>query len=276
MSTGNSRGNPLLNLAANASRSGFSLSNASLARIAAHTIFVLAILAVWETSAQSGLLDPTFFGRPSGIRDFMWKGFVTEGKLWRELGYTLGGAGISFVVGSVSAVAFGLLFTSYPALHRAAEPYLTLLNAMPRIALAPLFLLWFGLGIGSKIAVGVSLTFFIVLSATVAGIRGVASDHLILSKALGASPTQLFFKVTLPSAVPVIFSGLRLGLIFALLGVVGAELIAAEHGLGQTLAYLQSTFNMDGVMALLFLLALLGLGVTAIMNRIERALLAWQ
>lgn len=276
MSTSNSGGNPLLNLAASASRGGFSLSGASATRIGAHAMFVIAFLILWETSAQSGLLDPTFFGRPSGIRDFLWKGFVTEGKLWRELGYTLGGAGISFVVGSVCAVGFGLLFTTYPALHRAAEPYLTLLNAMPRIALAPLFLLWFGLGIGSKIAVGVSLTFFIVLSATVAGIRGVASDHLILSKALGASPTQLFFKVTLPSAVPVIFSGLRLGLIFALLGVVGAELIAAEHGLGQTLAYLQSTFNMDGVMALLFLLALLGLGVTAIMNRIERALLAWQ
>jgi NitT/TauT family transport system permease protein len=276
MSTGNSGGNPLLNLAANASRSSFSLSGESATRLGAHAMFVIAILVLWEVSAQNGLLDPTFFGRPSGIRDFLWKGFVTEGKLWRELGYTLGGAAISFVLGSVSAVAIGLLFTTYPALHRAAEPYLTLLNAMPRIALAPLFLLWFGLGIGSKIAVGVSLTFFIVLSATVAGIRGVASDHLILSKALGASPTQLFFKVTLPSAVPVIFSGLRLGLIFALLGVVGAELIAAEHGLGQTLAYLQSTFNMDGVMALLFLLALLGLGVTAIMNRIERALLAWQ
>ena len=278
MSTGNGSpaGNPLLNLAAQASRGGFTLSSVSLGRIAAHAAFVLAILTAWEMAAKNGLLDPTFFGRPSGIRDYLWKGFVTEGKLWLELGYTLGGAAISFVVGSVSAVAFGLLFTSYPALHRAAEPYLTLLNAMPRIALAPLFLLWFGLGIGSKIAVGVSLTFFIVLSATVAGIRGVASEHLILSKALGASPTQLFFKVTLPSAVPVIFSGLRLGLIFALLGVVGAELIAAEHGLGQTLAYLQSTFNMDGVMALLFLLALLGLSVTAIMNRIERALLAWQ
>lgn len=277
MSTGNSTGNPLLNLAANASRGGgFSLSNASLARIGAHAAFVVSILVLWEVSAHNGLLDPTFFGRPSGIRDYLWKGFVTEGKLWRELGYTLGGAGISFVAGSLTAVGFGLLFTTYPPLHRAAEPYLTLLNAMPRIALAPLFLLWFGLGIGSKIAVGVSLTFFIVLSATVAGIRGVASDHLILSKALGASPSQLFFKVTLPSAVPVIFSGLRLGLIFALLGVVGAELIAAEHGLGQTLAYLQSTFNMDGVMALLFLLALLGLCVTAIVNRIERALLAWQ
>jgi len=276
MSTQNSTGNPLLNLAAQASRSSMSLSSASLTRLGAHAAFVLAFLALWEVSAQKGFLDPTFFGRPSGIRDYLWKGFVTDGKLWLELGYTLGGAAISFVAGSIAAVGFGLLFTTYPPLHRAAEPYLTLLNAMPRIALAPLFLLWFGLGIGSKIAVGVSLTFFIVLSATVAGIRGVASDHLILSKALGASPSQLFFKVTLPSAVPVIFSGLRLGLIFALLGVVGAELIAAEHGLGQTLAYLQSTFNMDGVMALLFLLALLGLSVTAIMNRIERALLSWQ
>ena len=83
-------------------------------------------------------------------------------------------------------------------------------------------------------------------------------------------------KVTLPSAVPVIFSGLRLGLIFALLGVVGAELIAAEHGLGQTLAYLQSTFDMDGVMGLLFLLAFLALGVTSAMNRLDRSLLDWQ
>jgi len=83
-------------------------------------------------------------------------------------------------------------------------------------------------------------------------------------------------KVTLPSAVPVIFSGPRLGLIFALLGVVGAELIAAEHGLGQTLAYLQSTFDMDGVMGLLFLLAFLALGVTSAMNRLDRSLLDWQ
>ncbi len=272
MSTGS--GNPLLNLASKA-QSG-TLGSPSALRIAAHALFIVVFLAVWEAAAQGGLLDPTFFGRPSGIRDYLWKGFIADGKLWKELGYTVGGAAISFVAGSVAAVAFGLLFTTYPLVHRAVEPYLTLLNAMPRIALAPLFLLWFGIGIGSKIAVGVSLTFFIVLSATVAGIRGVASDHLILSKALGATPHQLFFKVTLPSAVPVIFSGLRLGLIFSLLGVVGAELIAAEHGLGQTLAYLQSTFSMDGVMALLFLLALLGLSVTAIMNRIERALLSWQ
>jgi len=243
---------------------------------AAHVLFAAAFFGLWELASRGGLLDPTFFARPSGIVSYLWKGFITDGKLWLELAYTLFGAAVSFVAGSISAVALGLLFMVLPRLHHAAEPYLTLLNAMPRIALAPLFLLWFGLGVGSKIAVGFSLTFFIVLSATVAGIRGVNCVYLVLSKALGATQQQVFFKVTLPSAVPVIFSGLRLGLIFALLGVVGAELIAAEHGLGQTLAYLQSTFSMDGVMGLLFLLAFLGLGVTTLMNRLERSLLDWQ
>ena len=243
---------------------------------AVRVIFVTAFIGLWEFASSYGFLDPIFFGRPSGIFDYLWKGFIMDGQLWLELGYTLFGTAAAFISGSIAAVALGLLFMMLPRLHHAAEPYLTLVNAMPRIALAPLFLLWFGLGVGSKIAVGFSLTFFIVLSATVAGIRGVDTDHLVLSNALGATRRQVFFKVTLPSAVPVIFSGLRLGLIFALLGVVGAELIAAEHGLGQTLAYLQSTFSMDGVMGLLFLLALLGLGVTTLMNRLEQSLLDWQ
>lgn len=241
-----------------------------------HTLFIALFIFLWEQAAARGWLEPTFFGRPSGIASYLWNGLYIQGQLWLELGYTLLAAALSFVGGSICAIAVGLIFTQFPRFHRAAEPYLTLLNSMPRIALAPLFLLWFGLGIGSKVAVGSSLTFFIVLSATIAGIRSVDRDHLLLSRTLGATPSQIFFKVTLPSAVPVIFSGIRLGLIFALLGVVGAELIAAEHGLGQTMAYLQATFSMDGMMALLLLLALLGLGATALMSKLERALLAWQ
>ncbi len=121
-----------------------------------------------------------------------------------------------------------------------------------------------------------SLAFFIVLANTVAGIRGVSQDAITLSRSLGARPLQVFFKVTLPSAVPVIFSGLRLALIYSMLGVIGAELIAAERGLGQTLAYLQSTFNMNGVMGLLVLLAVLGMIVTQGMTWLERSLLRWQ
>ena len=241
-----------------------------------HLVFIAAFLALWEYSMRQEWLQATFFGQPSGIAAYLWNGFVSGGKLWRELGYTVAGTLASFLLGSSSALALALLFVMFPRIERAMDPYLMVLNAMPRFALAPLFLLWFGLGIGSKIAVGTSLSFFIVLANAVAGIRGVSQDLVVLSRSLGATPRQIFFKVTLPSAVPVIFSGLRLAMIFSMLGVVGAEIIAAEHGLGQTLAYLQSTFNMNGVMGLLLVLAVLGVLVTTGMSRMERALLKWQ
>jgi NitT/TauT family transport system permease protein len=170
----------------------------------------------------------------------------------------------------------GLAFVTWPKFEAFCDPYISAFNVLPRIALVPLFILWFGLGVGSKIALGVSLTFFIVLSSTVAGIRGVSQDHVTLTRTLGASSRQMFFSVTLPGAVPVLFSGLRLGVIYALLGVVGAEVIASERGLGQQLAYLGSTFNVNGVWSLLFDLALIGVLIMKLMNWIERRLLHWQ
>lgn len=243
---------------------------------AGHLAFVVLFLGAWEAASRQGWLEQTFFGYPSGIAAYLWEGFVVKGQLWKQLGYTVAGTLISFVLGSVMAIALALAFITWPRVEQAMEPYLSVLNATPRIALAPLFLLWFGLGLGSKVAVGTSLSFFIVLASTVAGMRGVNQDHLVLSRALGARPFQLFCKVTLPSAVPVIFSGLRLGLIYSMLGVIGSELIAAEHGLGQTLSYLQSTFNMNGVMGLLAVLALLGMLVTRGMSALEQRLLRWQ
>jgi NitT/TauT family transport system permease protein len=244
--------------------------------ILGHVVFLTGFIGLWEFACARGLLDATFFGRPSGIATFLFEGFVSKPKLWLDLGYTLIGTTASFVLGSLLAILLGLVFVMFPRFERAADPYLTLVNAMPRIALVPLFLLWFGLGLGSKIAVGTSLAFFIVLANTVAGIRGVSGDLLTLTRSLGASPRQLFMQVTLPSAVPVIASGLRLALVYSMLGVVGAEIVAAEHGLGQTLAYMQSTFNMDGVMGLLLVLALLGVLVTSSLTRLERKLLKWQ
>ncbi len=244
--------------------------------MAGHLAFLVVFFGAWEYACARGWLDPTFFGRPSEIAAFLYDGFVVKHSLWLDLGYTLMGTGVSFVLGSALAILAGLVFVTFPRFERAADPYLTLINAMPRIALVPLFLLWFGLGLGSKIAVGTSLSFFIVLANTVAGIRGVSGDLLTLSRSLGASPSQLFRRVTLPSAVPVIASGLRLALVYSMLGVVGAELIAAEHGLGQQLAYMQSTFNMNGMMGLLLVLALLGVVVTSAVSRMERELSQWQ
>ena len=240
-----------------------------------HLAFIASLLILGEVASTRGWLDPTFFGQPSGVAQFLWENVPTA-SLMTDLGWTMAGVGASFALGCTTAFAVGLLFVRWPALERFADPYLNALNMMPRIALAPLFILWFGLGLGSKIAVGFSLTFFIVLSATVAGIRGVSQDHVTLCRTLGASAVTTFCQVTLPGAVPVIFSGLRLGLIYALLGVVGTEIIASEHGLGQRLAYLGSTFDINGVFALLLILTLLGVAIVRIMSWLEKRLLHWR
>jgi len=247
----------------------------TLRTLVQHAAFVALALGAWEWAARAGWVDPSFVGTPLGIAAFTLENF-TNARLWGDLGWTLSAVFVSFAIGSLAAMATGLAFVTWPRLEAFCEPYIAALNVLPRIALVPLFILWFGLGLGSKIAMGVSLTFFIVLSTTVAGIRGVSQDHITLTRTLGASSRQMFFWVTLPGAVPVLFSGLRLGLIYAFLGVVGAEVIASERGLGQQLAYLGSTFNVNGVWSLLFDLAFIGVLIMKLMSWLERRLLHWQ
>ena len=239
-------------------------------------IALLAFGAVWELTARLGLINPLFIGNPSGILAFFFKGLFVTRELVVHLLWTLAGTLAAFMLGSVTGILVGLLFVAYPKVEQFIDPIFAGLNALPRIALAPLFLLWFGLGITSKIALGFSLTFFIVLSSTVAGARSVNSDHLMLADTLGASSTQIFRRITLPSAVPTVFSGLRLGLIYALLGVIAGEIIAAQHGLGQSLTFLAGTFQINGVFAVLLLLALLGMSLTWIMTAVEARLLRWR
>jgi NitT/TauT family transport system permease protein len=237
---------------------------------------LLAFGAVWELTARLGLINPLFIGNPSGILAFFFKGLFVNQELVVHLLWTLAGTLAAFMLGSVTGILVGLLFVAYPKVEQFMDPIFAGLNALPRIALAPLFLLWFGLGITSKIALGFSLTFFIVLSSTVAGARSVNSDHLMLADTLGATSTQIFRRITLPSAVPTVFSGLRLGLIYALLGVIAGEIIAAQHGLGQSLTFLAGTFQINGVFAVLLLLALLGMSLTWIMTAVEARLLRWR
>lgn len=243
---------------------------------AARLAFLAVFFFLWEKAADTKFIDPILIGKPTGIVNYLWQEIFVTQSLLGDFYWSMGGTVLAFVFGSVAGILVGMLFITRPTIEAIFGPILTALNAMPRIALAPLFILWFGLGLGSKIAVGCSLTFFIVLSATVAGIRGVSQDHVTLCRTLGAGAATTFFQVTLPGAVPVIFSGLRLGLIYALLGVVGTEIIASEKGLGQSLAYLGSTFDINGVMALLLVLALLGVAIVRFMTWIEKRLLHWQ
>lgn len=240
----------------------------------------VAILAVffglWELASSTNFINPILIGRPSGIAQYLSTEIFVTGSLLKDIQWSMTGVSIAFVLGSVIGILVGMIFVISPTTEALFSPMLTALNAMPRIALAPLFLIWFGLGLGSKVAVGFSLTFFIVMSSTVAGGRGVNADHILLGKTLGASPAQMFRKFVLPSAIPVIFNGLRLGLVFALLGVVASEIIAAEHGLGQTLSSLAASFRTNGVFGIIILLSLLGVSITWSMNWLEGRLLRWK
>jgi NitT/TauT family transport system permease protein len=243
---------------------------------AARLVLLAVFFVFWEWAANSKLVDPILIGRPTGIVQYLWQEVFVTQNLLNDFYWSMGGTVIAFVLGSVSGVLVGMLFVTSPTTEAVFNPIFTALNAMPRIALAPLFIIWFGLGLGSKVAVGVSLTFFIVLTSTVAGGRGVNPDHITLARTLGASESQIFRKLVLPSAVPVIFNGLRLGLVFALLGVIGAEIFASEHGLGQTLSVLAASFKTDGVFGIIFLLSMIGVGISWGMTSLENRLLRWR
>ncbi|HEY9273017.1 MULTISPECIES: ABC transporter permease [Achromobacter] len=237
---------------------------------------VAGLLALWQLAASMSWVDQLLIGSPLGIASYLRANLFGEGALLVDFGWTMLGTLAAFALGTFAAIATGVLFVVSPRLERAFEPILAAANSMPRIALAPLFLIWFGLGLASKVAIGFSLCYFIVLSGTVAGGRSVSQDHSVLSVTLGASPWRKFIHFTLPTAVPTIFSGLRLGLVYSLLGVVGGEIIASEHGLGQQLSLLSSQFNTNGVLGILLLLALTGAGINGLMNIVENALLRWR
>jgi NitT/TauT family transport system permease protein len=239
-------------------------------------LLVLAVLiAFWEIGARTGVLDPFFFSRPSdvGLKIVEW---LTGGTIWVHLATTLAEAFLAFLIGTIFGVAFGLAFARIELLGAVFDPYIRILNALPRVILAPIFLLWFGLGIASKVALGVSLVFFVVFFNTYQGVRQV--DVVILDNArmLQASDRQLLRHVYLPSAMAWIFSSLHTSIGFALVGAVVGEYMGAARGIGYLVAQAQGVFDTTGVLAGLLLTSAVVLWVDLGINRVERYLLRWR
>lgn len=153
---------------------------------------------------------------------------------------------------------------------------MTIFNALPRVALAPMFVLWFGIGMTSKVLLAFSLVFFIVVINTEAGVRSVDSDLSMMARVMGASERQRFMKVLMPGSIPSIFAGLRIGAIYSLLGVVVGEMIASKQGLGQQIMEYSYAFQPAGVFGVLFYLALIALSLNGLMSVIERRLMRWK
>ena len=256
-----------------AARSPF-VSRRALVRLL-RTAIVVAILGLWEWAGAAGVVDRRFFGSPSGTLETLVD-IHQSGSLYTNAAATMLAVAYSLAVGIPAGILAGAALGVWRFLDEVIEPFLVPFNSLPRLALAPLFILWFGLTATAKAAVAVSLIFFIVLFNTRAGIRSVDPDKVLVARSLNLTRTQIFRKVLLPDAAPVIFASIKLSVTYALLGVVGSEMIGARDGLGQVIVFYSATIRVSGVFAVLVVLALIGLVLARIMAFLERHALHWQ
>ena len=233
-------------------------------------------IAIWQVCATYQLLDPTVISSPKAVFGYLFGDALVHDELWTNTYYTIIATLIAFFVGSVLGILVGLICVRLPLLEEIFDPFVTLMNSFPRIALAPLFVVWFGIGVTSKVVLAVSVIFFILMLTTIAGARSVDRNLLALCRSLGASPWKVFRSITIPTAAPSIFAGLKLGLIYSFLGVIVGEMIASEHGLGQEAMKYSNLFQMDRVLAVLFFLAVITTLLAAGMTIVERRVLRWQ
>jgi NitT/TauT family transport system permease protein len=234
-----------------------------------------AVLLAWEWSSAVGVLDPFFFSRPTDIarRILEWIG---TGMLWAHVGTTFTEAILAFAIGGSLGVLLGFVLASVPFLAALLEPYVRIANALPRVVLAPIFLLWFGLGIWSKVALGVTVVFFVVFFNTYRGVREVNRAIVDNARMLGASQAQLVRHVLVPSALTWIFSSLHISSGMTIIAVVVGEYLGSSRGIGYLIAQAEGVFDTTGVFAGMVVLAAWVLAVGALISRLERRLLRWK
>jgi NitT/TauT family transport system permease protein len=233
------------------------------------------VIGLWSLTAHYKWINRSVTSTPTDVFTFLGKSIV-EQTIWLNLWYTVQAALIAFLLASAVGILFGITLALLPRFEKVVDPYLSALNAMPRIALAPVFIVAFGLTIQAKIALAFTIGLFILITSARAGVRSVDVEHLRLATVLGAKKHQLFTKILLPVAVPSIFGGLRLAVIYCLLGTLTAELIGSNNGMGQLIQVSAGLFRTDEVYTYIIVLALTATLMNGLMGRLERYLLRWQ
>lgn len=237
-------------------------------------ISVAGGLALWELVSRYVVANALFLAAPSQIAIAIYK-LARSGQLWHHIGVSSAEFALGYVIACVLGIALGLAMASSVTVKQALQPWVSGLYATPTIALAPLFILWFGIGIWSKVIVVITLVLFPVTINTEAGLR-TTSDRLIeMLRSFGATRWQIFAKLSLPSAVPFILAGLKLGIGRGLIGVVVAELFGSRAGLGNLISQSADAFNMPDLFAGVVILALAGIVMTAGFGWLEGRLVPW-
>ena len=247
-----------------------------------HALLLGALFAVWYALTTPGLVSADFakntaffFGKPVQVLKVIWEWFAS-GKIYPHLGITLVETLLAFVVGSVLGLIVGLWLALSPMASALADPYIKAMNAMPRVILAPIFAVWFGLGIVSKVALGVTLVFFIVFFNVYQGVKEVSPTVLANARMLGASKRQLLRHLYLPSATAWVFSSLHTAVGMAFVGAVVGEYLGSAKGVGYLILQAEGVFDINTVFAGILVLTAFALVLDVIVTKVEARLLVWR
>lgn len=235
---------------------------------------LIAIIALWQIISGT-LVDPFWVSRPSLILERLQR-WIASGTLVNNLSVTLLEMVVGFIVGAIAGILLGLILGLNRFVSKLLDPFLIGFYSVPRIALAPLFILWFGIGLTPKIILSGVVVFFLVFMNTFAGVRDVDRELLDVVRVLGARRDQILRMVVLPSAMAWVFAGLKISVPYALIGAVVAELVAAKAGIGFLLSLASGQFDTTGVFTALIVLTIVGVLINEVVNRAEGFLLRWR
>jgi len=251
-----------------------------LSLLALQLLVAVVAIALWHvlTTVPVGgrlLLPPFFFSNPFDVALRVFDMFAS-GIVWRHLWVTLEESLLAFAIGSAAGIAVGFWFARQPVIAAVFDPYVKMVNALPRVVLAPIFTLWLGLGIWSKVALGVTLVFFIVFFNVYQGIKEVSPTVLANARMLGMSERQLVRHVYWPSALSWMFSSLHTSVGFAVVGAVVGEYLGSAAGLGYMIQQAEGVFDVAGVFAGMFVLAVFVIVIDILVTLVENRLLVWR
>ncbi len=237
--------------------------------------FVVLFLTAWELAARGKALDPFYVSSPARIARHLvvW---LDEGVLLKHLWVTLSEAAVGLIVGMLMGLAFGFLFAASRRIDAVLQPFIGVLNALPRIAFAPLIILWFGFGFLSKVVIVVSLVFFVVFFNTYQGFKDVNPVLLKNARVLGASKSQVIRHIYLPATMTWIFASLRLSVGYAVIAAIIGEYIGASEGIGFLIDNAQAMFDSTGVMAGLTVLTVTVAVIDFGVRRVEQHFAKWK
>jgi NitT/TauT family transport system permease protein len=236
-------------------------------------LILIVLLGFWEL-ASGRLFDVFWVSRPSLIVQYIWD-FVQK-DFFKHFYFTMTATGVGFTLGAIGGLAAGIVLSRSAFMAAVLDPFLVAINGIPRVALAPLFVVWFGIGLMPKLVLVFTLVFFVMFYNTYSGIRSVEKSYVDLAWVMGAGDRDIFRKVVLPAATPYIFLGLKLSIPYALIGAIIGEFVASSAGLGWKIQVETSQYNTTGTMAGLVILMLIVTAMNALFTLFESRMLRWR